>query len=376
MAGKVDTGMEKGEMKLLLGKSEPGKPVNCAFGQGKDKTIALLLLDKVKGPRGVEKDLIGKFPDANNTRFGVAFEDPVDSKLVKFRINKTVSGAAKKLVKALKGTSYTKVEILLDDGTVIEKDAEEDETEGREAQDSDDPQKEPVAEDSEKEPVAVDTAGSVPPPPPPPQPQAPQFDKAALVQQLTELAKRMPEAIGKAPLLADQLRKFATDAQTNLKTNNLTYAAAAIEQLRRALDAVKGGATGAGRETFEKSSKLWHATRDKLQGEMEKLRGEILSTYEKSGVADQLDAAYRSRTGAVLDMLDESLSDKLDAAAQIIDPAPRAQLVEEAKIIIQNHKSFVASDETITELDANPFVPLTLRATVTGMLAALEKAVR
>jgi uncharacterized protein YukE len=186
----------------------------------------------------------------------------------------------------------------------------------------------------------------------------------------------MPEAIGKAPLLADQLRKFATDAQTNLKTNNLTYAAAAIEQLRRALDAVKGGATGAGRETFEKSSKLWHATRDKLQGEMEKLRGEILSTYEKSGVADQLDAAYRSRTGAVLDMLDESLSDKLDAAAQIIDPAPRAQLVEEAKIIIQNHKSFVASDETITELDANPFVPLTLRATVTGMLAALEKAVR
>jgi uncharacterized protein YukE len=366
MAGDVDTGMEKAEMKRLLAKSKT-EPVNCAFGQGKEKTIALLLLDKVKGPRGVEKDLVKQFPDANNTRFGVALVDiEEDPKLVKFRINKTVSGAARKLVKTLKGTGYTKVEILLDDGTVVEKDAEEEEaTETKETQ------------AQESQPTPVDTAGSVPPPPPPMQePKQPEFDKAALTQQWNELVKRIPDALAKAPLLKDQLTKMATDGQTNLKTNNLVYAAAAIEQLRRALDAVKAGATGAGRETFEKSSKLWHATREKLESEIERLRAEILATYEKSGLAGQLDAAYQARVGSVLDMLDESLSDKLDAAAKLIDPAPRARLVEEAKIIIQNHKSFVASDDTITELDANPFVPLQLRTTVGGMLAALEKAVR
>jgi hypothetical protein len=377
MAAKVETGMEKNEMKLELGKGTPEKPVNCAFGGHPDqKTFAVLMVDKVKGSKAVLKDLVTKFKDASSPRYGVAFVDVEDTKLVKFRINTTVSGAAKKLVKTLKGTSFKKVEILLDDGTVVDSHTEEDEEEGVEAQDSEDPEKQPTTETSENEPEPVTaTTGGAPPRPPAQPQQKPEFDKAALTQEWNELVKRLPEAIGKAPLLKEQLGKYATDAQINLKTNNLAYAKVGIDQLRRALDAVKAGATGAGKETLEKSSKLWHATRDKLQSEIEKLRGEILTTYEKSGMADQLDAAYQNRVSAVFDMLDDSLSDKLDAAAKLIDPAPRAQLVAEAKTMIQNHKTFVASDETITELDANPFVPLQLRATATGMLAALEKAV-
>jgi len=364
MAGEVNTGMDKQEMKRLLAKSKQ-EPVNCAFGQGKDKTVALLMLDKVKGARGVEKDLLKEFPDANNTRFGVALVDvEADPKLVKFRINKQVSGAARKLVKTLKGTGYTKVEILLDDGTLVEKHSEEEEQEGK-------------GGESEDTAPAATTGGPPAPPrqPAPPQPQAPKLDPAELTRLLTEQVKRIPGALAKAPLLKDQLAKFATDAQVNIKTGNLTYAATTIEQLRRALDAVAAGATGASREAFEKSSKIWQATRERVESDIEKLRAEILATYKDGDLAAKLDAAYTARVSPLLDMLDESLSLKLDAAAKTLDPASQATLVAEARVLIQNHQTFVAGDETMAELDANPFVPLQLRATVGGMLAALAKSV-
>ena len=365
MAGEVNTGMDKQEMKRLLAKSKQ-EPVNCAFGQGKDKTTALLMLDKVKGARGVEKDLLKEFPDANNTRFGVALVDvEADPKLVKFRINKQVSGAARKLVKTLKGTGYTKVEILLDDGTVIEKHSEEEDQEGK------------GDESEDTTPTATTTGVPQAPPrgPAPPQQQAPKLDPAELTRLLTEQVKRIPGALAKAPLLKDQLAKFATDAQVNIKTGNLTYAATTIEQLRRALDAVAAGATGASREAFEKSSKIWQATRERVESDIEKLRAEILATYKDGDLAAKLDAAYTARVTPLLDMLDESLSLKLDAAAKTLDPASQATLVAEARVLIKNHQTFVAGDETLSELDANPFVPLQLRATVGGMLAALEKTV-
>jgi uncharacterized protein YukE len=362
MAGEVNTGMDKQEMKRLLAKSKQ-EPVNCAFGQGKDKTTALLMLDKVKGARGVEKDLLKEFPDANNTRFGVALVDvEADPKLVKFRINKQVSGAARKLVKTLKGTGYTKVVIMLDDGTVLEEHSEAEEQEGK---------------GGESEDTAPTSGVQSAPPrgPAPPEPQAPKLDPAELTRLLTEQVKRIPGALAKAPLLKDQLAKFATDAQVNIKTGNLTYAATTIEQLRRALDAVAAGATGASREAFEKSSKIWQATRERVESDIEKLRAELLATYNDGDLAAKLDAAYTARVTPLLDMLDESLSLKLDAAAKTLDPASQATLVAEARVLIQNHQTFVSGDETMAELDANPFVPLQLRATVGGMLAALAKSV-
>lgn len=368
MAGEVNTGMDKTEMKRLLAKSKQ-EPVNCAFGQGKDKTVALLLLDKIKGPRGVEKDLVKQFPDANNTRFGVALVDMDDDpKEVKFRINKMVSGAARKLIKTLKGTGYTKVVIMLDDGTVVEKDSEEEEQPTTETQGT-----ETVTPPS-NEPEASNVPP--PPPPPPPQPQAPAYDKAALTKQWNDLVKEIPAALAKAPLLKDQLTKYATDGQVNLKTDNLAYAAAAIEQLRRALEAVKAGETGASKATYEKSAKIWHAIRGQMEEKIEALRSQIVTTYEPTGLSGQLDTAYRNRVSGVLEMLDESLADKLESASQVLDPTARATLVQEAKVLIQTYKGFVDTDGTITELDSNPFgVDMKLRATVGGALGVLAKSV-
>src|SRR5258708_1913953 len=126
MAGNVDTGMEKDVMKRLLKRSKQ-EPVNCAIGQGPDPGFGLLLLAKGKGAKKLQQELEKQIPEAKNTRFGTAYVD-VDSnpKLVQFNINKPISSMAKKLVKTLKGTGFTKVQILVEGASVEEATDEED----------------------------------------------------------------------------------------------------------------------------------------------------------------------------------------------------------------------------------------------------------
>jgi hypothetical protein len=111
MAEPAATGMEIAEMKRMLAHSREA-PLGCAIGAGDDRTMALLLIDKVKAPKAVLKDLEEQFPDLVNPRFGTVQAMPDgEAKTVRFVLNKSSSGLSKKLVKTLKGTGYTKVEL-------------------------------------------------------------------------------------------------------------------------------------------------------------------------------------------------------------------------------------------------------------------------
>jgi hypothetical protein len=72
--------------------------------------------------------------------------------------------------------------------------------------------------------------------------------------------------------------------------------------------------------------------------------------------------------------LDESRADTLDAATNATDPAERARLVAEANAAMQRYQAYLGS-EIVTMLDDNPFVPLTIRATIGATLSALSRAV-
>jgi hypothetical protein len=379
MAADVNTGMEKQDMKRLLMKSKT-EPVNCAFAQGTDPTMALFMLDKVKQPKAVEKELTKEFPDAKNTRWGTAFVDMDDDpKQVKLTVNKPISGAARKLVKTLKGTGFTKVVILLEDGSVAESAGEEEE-EGQ-------------AAGAAPEATAAPAAPPAAPPAPPAPPAAAQPDAAALTRALGELIRRIPGAVAAAPALKDALSKLATDANLNLKTNNLTTAATSIAALRKALDAAPQGATAAApaappapaaapakppegaKVTYAKSRLAWLAARKKMESEIEKLRGEIVASFQEDGEGPELDKLYRDRVAPVLQGLDESLADKLDEAANAADPAQHQKLLGEAKAIIKRYTDFLAAEPLIADLDDNPFVPLSINATMSATLTALSKAV-
>ena len=79
--------------------------------------------------------------------------------------------------------------------------------------------------------------GELVPPPPPPEAQA-KPDPSALTAELTALVRRIPEGLVAAdPPRKETLATLARQAQVNLKTGNLTYAAADIKSLRRAMEA-------------------------------------------------------------------------------------------------------------------------------------------
>ncbi|MFC7539042.1 hypothetical protein ACFQU2_05655 [Siccirubricoccus deserti] len=119
-------GMDKDELKVLLRKSK-SEPVNCAVAaSGEDRTLGVIVLDKVKAPKAVSTQLEKRYPKATLVRWGKAEVDTEnDPKLVIFTLNKNVTGLGKKLKKSLKGTGYTKVLINFEDGSPSEQELEE-----------------------------------------------------------------------------------------------------------------------------------------------------------------------------------------------------------------------------------------------------------
>ena len=353
MAAPTNTGMDRADLKRLLLKSKQ-EPVNCAIAQPKEPGPGLLLLHRTKQPRALCQDLEKQFPDAKNPRWGTAHVDlDDDPKLVKFIINKPVSGMAWRLVKTLKGIGFTKVVILLEDSTPVEADAEDDDA---------------PADSSPADPGLANSglaAAAAPPPPP---------DATGLAAALRALAQRIGAAAGEDAARRADLLRLAQAAQASLKAGDLAAAAAGIDALRAAIDEAAAAATGAG--AYAKSRLAWIATRRKMAGDIELLRAAIVSEYQQDGVAAQLDAAYRDRVAPLLERLDDGLADQLDAAGNATDPVERARLVAEARASIERYQSVLASEPLIADLDDNPFVPLAIQKTLAATLAALAATVR
>jgi hypothetical protein len=248
--------MDRADLKRLL-RIARKDPVHMAFALGGDGK-PIIMLDKRKQPRALEKGIKEGAPDAKNHRFGCVSIDPDNPKLAIFTVNKAASGMARRLVIALKGTGCSKVQILLDDGTAVEvaegepeADNEEQEDGRQEAADDDgaDPANEPEAPDDASGQAAAPPAAADPTSATTAQDDtqaAAQPDAATLTQTLTGLVKQMMGVIAKDPSQKAALAELATDAQASLKRGDLAQAAAGIEVLRQAIEAAGTGAPTTG----------------------------------------------------------------------------------------------------------------------------------
>ncbi|MBV9756747.1 MAG: hypothetical protein JO047_06810, partial [Alphaproteobacteria bacterium] len=263
----------------------------------------MILLDKVKGPKAVEKELSNQFPEAKNPRWGTAVVDPdLDPKLAKFTINKAVSGMAKRLVKSLKGTGITKVSLVLEDGTALESDAEEDEQAQTPA--------------SAQGSAAPGQAAQPSPPPAAAQPQAaqpaaaprqpePGPDLQALTKSLTDLVRQMLAVIAQNPGEKSNLAGLAAAAQAALKGGDAKQTQAGIEALRAAL-ARAGGPGGtaapgarpqapAASPAIAKARQVWVATRQKVDSDIGNLHNAFTAAFKGHGRHGDLTKAFRDR---------------------------------------------------------------------------------
>jgi hypothetical protein len=127
--------------------------------------------------------------------------------------------------------------------------------------------------------------------------------------------------------------------------------------------------------TFTKVRAAWLATRKKAETDMDKLRSEVLQSFQGHSRIDDLEQAFRTRVETVLTSLDDQLAHALDDACKAEDPATHAAHVKTAQDIIKRYEAYVATDPTIAALDKNPFVPLAIQKTFAATLTVLSKSV-
>jgi len=351
LAVAPNTGMEKGEMKRFLAMAAK-EPVNCAVGVAAEPGIGLLVLHKTKSPKALEKDLSGKFPSAKAIRWGtVAVSE--DDGVVKFTINKAVSGLAPRLVKTLKGTGHSKVEILLEDGTSVDGAAEEKEGEEGEAHEAE-----------AQAPEAPVQAGP---------------DAAELGKKLAGLIKQIGAVTDGRR--ASELKAVAVEANTALKGGDAAAAKTAVDKLASLLGA--GGASQTapagtvGIVAMQKSRLLWDSARKKVGGEIAELKKRVLAEFEgdpeEAQVMDALD-----QLDEITSTLDERLIDALDDLLSEQDPAKHAELLEDAKEVLADYAKFVQSNELVQKLNGEtPFgMSLSIGSTMAATVKALQASLR
>ena len=459
----VDTVMTKAEMKKLLNRSKE-EPVSCAIGLGDDAGVGLLLLHRTKPGRAVEALLKEAVPAAKNTRWGTAFVDLEDNpKLVKLTLNKPVSGMARKLVKTLKGTGFTKVVILSEDGAAMDDYEEADQdlaggAPGGEAAGGVPAAPPPplvplaagpTAEDKAAQAGALARAlaallpgiaaaaggdaarkgvldklardagvnlkmgnlayaanfiaqlkaalGAAPAapaagPPAVATPEEKAAQAATLARALAGLVAGIAAAAGGDPARKAALDKLAREAGVNIKTGNPAYAANAIAQLKAALagaalagTASVGAAPGvaaaapaaaapaADVQALAASRTAWTGLRSRVETDLGSLRQALASTYAESAAAGEIASRFQAKAGPLLARFDARLAGALDAMAAEADPARREALKDAASALVAEYGAFAEGDAFLADVDANPFVPLELRAAARGALAEVAR---
>jgi hypothetical protein len=225
-------GMGKAEIKhhLRLARSAP---VQVAFAIAKNGN-AILQFDRRKPGRALDKELKDAAPDSKSHRWGTAMADPANDKILRLTVNQPGGGLAGKLIAAIKGSGFSKVKLVLDDGTEVESHEEADED-----------------SDAAEAGAAAGTAAAKAPPEPPAAesggfgaalgglggvaPAAPQPDLAELQTELTGLVKRMLVVIARDPSQKAALTELAVDTRASLKRPDLTEASAAVDVFREAI---------------------------------------------------------------------------------------------------------------------------------------------
>jgi hypothetical protein len=197
--GETEIGMDKMEIRHML-RIAGGEPLHAAVALSREGR-AIILLDRHKPPRTLERELREGLPDSRLHRFGTLSVGEDDPRLARFVVNRSSPGMAKKLAKALKGTGLRRVEIGTEDGSESES-----------------------AEDDEPEDDAIQVFGLGARP-----------DHPRHAELHDELRALLEQAVRVAGARRMKLLEIAEAARTELKQDRLEAAAKAIATLRQTL---------------------------------------------------------------------------------------------------------------------------------------------
>ena len=329
MGAQVDAGMDKTDLKKFLGYAKKD-PVNCAVGISDGKPV--IVLDRVKKPKAIEKDLSDKLPDMKVVRWGTASIDQDNPKLVVLRLNKSASGLAAKLRKPLKEAGFSQVEIRLEDGTVAEKVSDEEDEDAppggappaQAAQET----AAAAAGDGAEQPAAAAPDGAGDAGAAPAQADAgdagaapAQADTGDLKHRLAGLLVQAKAAITADPSLKAQIGTLAAQASAALKTGDAAAAADSIGQLEYALaEAAAAGSGAAGGDADAAPAQadtgdLKRRLTDLVKQAIAAIAGDPSRKAELGALASQAQAALKTGDAAAATTAIDQLQAALDSGA-------------------------------------------------------------
>jgi hypothetical protein len=451
-------GMGKDELKKSL-KLAKRRHMHVALALGGDGK-PIIMMDKMKKGQPLYGELHKKAKDAKAPKWGAVEIDKQDPKRAIFILNKGGGGLARKLIVALKGTGYNKVTIKLEDGTVDEDEAGEDDgiaMDGDEDEQDEDADEQgvsadtPAADDETTQQNAngsgdqntqqtqgQDTTDSTASPDSSSSndqngQQNGQLDAGALAKQLTTLVGQMVKAIGADPTKKVALTELAVSARESLKQGDLQAASAAMDTLRTAMG--QGGDSGdqsspqpaasngsaqpdtsdasssadasgqsngtdgssqsdgaaqpdqqdddsldssaqARAPAIAKAQTAWGATLQKVEGDLGKLHNAFGSAFKGHDQEEEIGKAFRSRVEGVMQSFDKELHEVLESVNRARGRREREEMVKRAHEILARHRRRIESDQTIVQIDANPFVSMSIGKTIGTTIDALARAIR
>ena len=397
------------KLKELLGHCVTD-PLGCAFGLTKDKKDCLLLVDKRSKPKKVATMMkaAGKnLLDAQTVRFGrVTVDAENDPGTLRFTVNRSEAGGTiVTLNKLAKRAGYSA--ILINADPSLENEAEE-----LAAPPAPPP---PAAAEPPADPAALKARlGDLVkqmmarlPKDPNNQEQMTKLAKTANIQLATNNFKTAValmdglEKMLQAPLPPgneemDKVRKARQGLAAALDAAKAASAtlAAKIEGEDKALQAaIQAGDTAVARERLFELVALskqgggggqadgnkagirlaealitWNRARSYVGQQVTVLQREIVAQTQDEDDAEEI-ASNVGMLDRLMDVLDDSLSDKLSEIRAAADPAQKAALSNQAKSIVASFQQRVASDRLINIIDDNGFIPMDIKPTVTAALA-------
>lgn len=334
------------------------------------KESAVLIMRKAISP--ARRKLVAEYLDAKGAAKYVTGQCLFEKEAVTFVVEGSAGGLAKRLRVALLNQTGLRVKVRVRGEDGVEDEDGEDEAESEGAGD---------AAMAVPEAPPLPTAADAPPAAPSAEALA-YAQRRSTLEQASNLAlqKQHPESTKIRALLAfagekaDGQKDYAAALKALGLLEALLKAPAAAAAAAPAPAAGTGAKTIAPAIVYTQTRLAWGATRKKIQAELQKLEKAILESYQGNAVLPQVTQGVRKLDG-VLAMFDESLNDTLDSALNATDPAAKQGFHDEARAIIARYQGFLASDPIVKELDANPFVPITVQATLTSTLSTLASKI-
>jgi hypothetical protein len=198
---------------------------------------------------------------------------------------------------------------------------------------------------------------------------------------LATLVRRIPEAAGTNPTRLATLKKIAELAGARLHAGDAAGAADAIAALRQAMETAPPPAGASGDPAdgaavrLAKGLLLWNGTRSYVKQELTKLEAAIIAQSANEADADEIKQRVGEVSDAILDTLDDRLTDKLNELRGTTDLAEKRAISEDARQIVASYQQFIAEDDLMKDIDDNGVLPLDIRPRLTTVLHAVLQIV-